>query len=286
VRSRSLFTPRQFPVVLSPRDETTVITSVEEWLLYAGPLGGEKQWADFRSAKEVAKAWCRGGGVTDVPPELQVLLNSNEVFGPLTVCTAIPELPTSFGDVPRGRRRHDMVLFCLDRHEAKVLVGLEAKADEPFDQSITARIRKARSRTARLAEQGKRDNSALIARIVWFCRALFGRDGVALGGAVDPELAALPYQLLAGAAGTLIEAAARGAERAGFVVHAFHSHGLDLEKLSLNDADFARFVAALPRSVSVAVEYGQLLGPFHPPGSGRIPALPLTVGITARRLDD
>ena len=50
------------PVVVSPRDEQRQITTVDEWLEWAGPLGGEKQWADGRSAKEVAKAWCRPDG--------------------------------------------------------------------------------------------------------------------------------------------------------------------------------------------------------------------------------
>jgi hypothetical protein len=43
-------------------------------------------------------------------------------------------------------------------------------------------------------------------------------------------------ELLAGLAGTLIEADARGAEQAAFVVRAFHSRRLDPDRVAANDA--------------------------------------------------
>lgn len=55
------------PVVVSPKDEARSISTVSEWLEHAGPLRGEKQWADGRSAKEVAKAWCGMIEIRKVP---------------------------------------------------------------------------------------------------------------------------------------------------------------------------------------------------------------------------
>ena len=36
----------------------TRITSVETWRAHAAPKGGDVQWVEGRSAKELAKAWC------------------------------------------------------------------------------------------------------------------------------------------------------------------------------------------------------------------------------------
>src|SRR5689334_2872468 len=98
------------PVVVSPMDEDDerAICTVEEWLERAGPLRGVRQWADGRSAKEVAKAWCQSEGTTAVPFDLQQLLDSNLHLGHLTIATVIPELRTPLGDVSRGDRRHDL----------------------------------------------------------------------------------------------------------------------------------------------------------------------------------
>jgi hypothetical protein len=272
------------PVVVSPRDEQRQITTVDDWLEWAGPLRGEKQWADRRSAKEVAKAWCRPDGTIAVPSNLQSLLDSNPTLGTFRAATAIPELPTPLGDVPRGARRHDLVILGLDAAGRPTLVGVEAKADEPFDAPVSERLAAALAVTAAAEAEKRDDRSAQIPRIERFGRALFGRAVLGGDSMADPKIGALPYQLLAGLAGILIETDARGAEQAAFVVHAFHSDALDPEKLATNDAAYARFVAALPGGAALEPEYGRLHGPLRVPGGEGIPSFPLYVGITATQL--
>jgi hypothetical protein len=181
------FDPGSSPRVVSPSDETRSIKTVDEWLACAGPLRGPRQWRDGRSAKEVAKAWCSADERISVPSELQALLDSNPVMGSLRVATAIPELPTALGDVSRGRRRHDLVLLALDEADRRVVVGVEAKADEPFDASVDERVRRARARTALLASEGRTDASAQVPRIERFCRALLGREAFGADGTRTPR---------------------------------------------------------------------------------------------------
>lgn len=166
------------PVVVSPRDEKREVRSVEQWLEWAGPLRGEAQWADGRSAKEVAKAWLTQDGAAAVPPDLQALLDASASLGPIRVATVIPELPTPLGDVPRGSRRHDLVLLGVDRSGCRTLVAVEAKADEPFDASVRARVRTARAAAARAAQEGKHYKSAQLPRIEWLARGLLGRPAL------------------------------------------------------------------------------------------------------------
>jgi Domain of unknown function (DUF6946) len=273
------------PVVVSPRDEDRRISTVEEWFEWAPPLGGEKHWVDGRSAKEVAKAWCQSGGQTRVPAELQALLASNEHLGAFTVATVIPELQTQLGDVPRGARRHDLVLLGVDASKRRTLVGLEAKADEPFDASVAVRIERAQQEKERAIREERVYASAQIPRIQRFARALFGRDAI-LDGTPDPVVSELPYQLLAGLAGTLIEAGTRDAEQAAFVVHAFHSQRLDPERVAANDAGWVRFLQALPGGDRLDHRYGQLHGPLEIPGGEGIPSIPLYVGIATSPVAD
>lgn len=189
--------------------------------------------------------------------------------------------PTALGDVPRGARRHDLVILGVDAAGRPTLVGVEAKADEPFDAPVSVRLAAAHTAAAAAEAEEREDRSAQIPRIEWLARELFGRPARGGDGAPDPEIGALPYQLLAGLAGTLIEAKARGAEQAALVVHAFHSDALDPEKVATNDAGYARFVLALPGGAALEPEYGRLHGPLRVPGGERIPPLPLYVGIAA-----
>jgi len=272
------------PVVVSPKDEERQVTNLDEWLTWAGPLRGELHWADGRSAKEVAKAWYGSEGSVAVPPDLQSLLNSNATLGQLRVATVIPELPTPLGDVPAGPRRHDLVLLASASEGRPTLIGVEAKTDEAFDEPVAVRVAQARKAAATAAEEKRSFNSAQIPRIERLARTLFGRPALLVDGSPEPEIGALPYQLLAAAAGTLIEANTRGAEQAIFVVHAFHSERLDRDRLAANDAGYARFLAALPGGTALSPSYGLLHGPLRIPGGEGVPEMPLYVGIIATEL--
>jgi hypothetical protein len=213
---------------------------------------------------------------------LQELLDSRS-HG-LVVETAIPELPTPLGDVPRGARRHDLVLLGRDAEGCSTLVGIEAKTDEPFDDLVRVRVRRSLRERASCEKEGRPYASQQLPRLDRFTRALFGCPSFGADGDLDPDIGELPYQLLAGSVGTLIEARRRGAEQAMFVVHAFHSASLDPVRLAANDLGFARFTRLMLRGGGDSPTYGRLLGPFVPPGGATVPSLPIWFGIARTEL--
>lgn len=228
------------------------IESVGDWFSYAPPKKGRAQWKDYRSAKELAKAWFR----PSMPEELRSLLDSHPDFQSFVIDEIIPEYQIqidSFGGEPRNA---DLLIVghCVD--DAGLLT-IEAKADEEFGPLVGEYYNE---------KVGSRSN--VPKRISLLLRSMFGRDR-------DEQLGLLRYQLLHGAAATLIEAKKRKAKRAAFVVHEFLSAKTDPEKLLRNNKDWAHLLSLLSSS---AVP-GCLSGPFKVAGGEFVPSnIPLFIG--------
>ena len=252
------------PKINSSDDQ--LIGSVQEWFELSSPAGGKVQWKDGRSAKELAKAWFRGG-YARVPNELTRLLESHPMTHGLTIGTGIPELKTPLDDFRGNTRNHDMILLAHDG-EGKVLVSIEAKSDEEFGPLV------GRYHDERLKKSSKAPD-----RIQLLCRSLFGRD-------LDEELRGLRYQLFHALAATLIEARNQGAALAVFVVHEFLSDRTDWDRVRRNAGDFERFIRTLTGKQNLTVEPGTLLGPYRVPGGEFVPGdMPFLIGKVTKRLD-
>ena len=243
------------------------VLSVDDWLRLAPPKGGQRQWKDGRSAKELAKAWFRRGSPA-VPEELTELFATCPATQRLRGDLAIPEAVTRLDDFPGEHRNHDLVLHARQGESPTlhsygdgarpILIGVEAKADEPFGSEPVGQYLK---RT-----RGTRSNAPK--RITELCQALFGRG---------PEAVAdLRYQLLTAVSGTLIEARARHADLAIFLVHEFVTPATVDERHAANAADLDRFVAALGGG---RIMPGELAGPFSVPGGRSVPSgIPILIG--------
>jgi hypothetical protein len=155
-------------------------TSLEEWARLAGPKSPD-QWVDDRSAKEVARAWLEGKGIT-LPPEVNAALIAHAAFGPV-----------------RARDAH-----------GEYLIAVEAKADEPFSDTIGKTLENALERYL------QNNSSNGINRIQSLTQGLAGARASG-----DPPVKDLRYQLFIGCAGALCEAQQRGYKRALFLVHEF-----------------------------------------------------------------
>jgi hypothetical protein len=110
-----------------------------------------------------------------------------------------------------------------------------------------------------------------------FSRSLFGFPALTPAREVDPRIADLPYQLLSGVAGTIVEAAKHQAARAIFIVHVLESDGLDRKKLEANERGLGMLCQLLRLEVPVN-ERDWLLGPARYPGCDELPRLPLCIG--------
>ena len=226
------------------------IRSVEGWFALAPPKKAKEHWVDGRSAKELAKAWFPAPGDPEVPAELRTLLNSREKTRDIAFDRGEPERVTVFDDCGGEGRNADLVLWGHNR-AGKVLVSIEAKADESFGEIAGEYVQKSTASNPR---------SRVPERFDLLCRGAFGVEPD------RPDVRALRYQLLTAIAGTLVEAQVYGADIATFIVHEFVGT-TDDKKVLANAADLDRFVRALSKGNAGAVPPGTLAGPFRVPGN-------------------
>ena len=77
----------------------SVITDMTSWFEHAPPAKGSAQWKDYRSAKELAQAWCRYGQVRCPEEVTSVLATRKETRG-LVVEQAVAEMEFAFDEFP------------------------------------------------------------------------------------------------------------------------------------------------------------------------------------------
>ena len=232
------------------------ISSVEDWKRWAPPSRGDLHWKDGRSAKELARSWFR----PTPPEELRTLLEKTFGSG-LVFEEAKPECVVQLDDFKGEQRNCDLVVLCR-RESERIVVSLEAKADEPFGENLVGEYYN-RTLDSRSNVPKRIDN---------LCRALFGTE-------LNLKIRQLRYQLLHSAAAALIETANQNAGAAVFLVHEFHARKLNPVKVKQNLNDWIAFVRAFPNLTDVEVERNKVFGPVRVPGGGRVPGdMPLYLG--------
>ena len=256
--------PDRIPI---ENDRGDRIRSLADWQRLAPPTS-PRHWREYRSAFELAHAWTEGTGAS----QLASLLAAREGLAGLRLERGIAERRSWFDDIPGGPRHHDLLVsggFAAGR----LVVGIEAKADEPFDRDLAGFCLAARRRHGETRAPERLDR---------LTRAFFGAT---LAG--DRSLAGLRYQLLAALAGTLVEAPRFGAAAAVLVVQEFITPETDALKRHRNARDLDAFVARLGREPRVAAPSGSwLAGPFTVPGNRHLPGdVPVYVGKLVTRVE-
>ncbi len=247
----------------------TEIRSIDDWFLLAPPKKGIKQWKDGRSAKELAKAYFPSSGQPKIPNELIKLLNSHEDTKDAVIDEGIPEHIVALDNFRGEQRNCDLVLYGRVGNKP-IAINIEAKADEPFGLTIQKKL-----------DSVTNPRSNIPKRIDLLCRSLFGKTVQEM-----PELANLRYQLITGAAGTLIDAESIKAHLSVFVIHVFLSNKLDVEKVDQNEKDFNKFIRLLSKNPQLKLEDGELFGPIVVNGGEFVPShIPLYVGKIKRQID-
>lgn len=195
-----------------------VINTTEDWRKFAPPMN-PKQWQEYRSAQELAKSIF--DNKTFVPKITSVLERFNipvpeEMHG-------IPEKATKLPWGKSGNRKHD--LFLKDNNST-IVIGIEAKADEPFDKSVKDK----RKIAIKNADGGENMSDRL--------------DGILnyLYNNCPPDNKEdLMYQLLSATAGVILEAKAHNIEQVCVMFLVFNSDKLSQKKKNKNDADWQTF---------------------------------------------
>jgi len=229
------------------------ITSLKEWENYAGPKSSF-HWKDGRSAKESARAWLEGKG-TRLPKEVQSALEGHQAFGVVQHWYAEPEVKLRFDSFAGEPRNSDLVVHARDS-QGPYLITVEAKADEPYGETI------AKTMVAAEKRYKKSHRSNGVTRIKQLAVALFGTPDIC-----DPPLKDIRYQLLTACAGTLCEAERYGYTRALMLIHEFVTENTSDDKHFSNAADLNSFVNCLSNGSVIAIRDGGIYGPFFVPGT-------------------
>ena len=192
------------------------ITDLDTWFKYAPPMGGEVQWEDGRSAKELAKYIT--GALPNVPSEVEAILS--KFVAPNEELSFDAEYVTPFAAHSLGRgngRNHDAIIY-----NDEIFVGVEGKADESFGND----------RVGEAYEKGS-DNKK---------QRIEGMVDIVFGDGVDNH-PNTRYQLLTASAATLLEAKERGVKNAMFLILVFKKEGKYSQKrIDMNNADVENFL--------------------------------------------
>lgn len=203
----------------------TPIRSHDEWRTYGGPAAAH-HWKEGRSAFELARDWVVG----DAAQRAQALLGVRPEFAGLVLERGIAEKKTRFDENPRGPRNHDLLVEATT-DEGPVVIGVEGKADEPFDASLSE---------WRQTALARRPTSGAPKRLDGLTASFFGTTLDEDTG--TPPLAGLGYQLLSALAGTLADAKQVGAVRAVVLIHEFVTAETADDKHELNEAALDAFI--------------------------------------------
>ena len=239
--------------------DNEIIKSVDDWLLFSPPKKKKCHWKDGRSAKEFAKAWLETGK-PKIPQELVNILQSHPLTRNFVPEFAIPEYITHLDNFFGGQRNHDLIISGLSDGK-KILVSVEAKADESFGELICN-------------VGSKNPNSKIPQRLELLKNSIFGPT-------TDDVIGNVRYQLLTGVAGALIEAKNRGAGISVFIVHEFLSKALDYKKIEQNSDDFEYFVRILSGKTDLRIQLDELIEIKSVPGGEFVPGgMKLLIGKT------
>lgn len=187
------------------------LSTVDLWKKNAPPMGGDKQWKDGRSAKELAKYMT--SDYPNLPSELEEILS--DIIDKHSILELDAERVTSLKGFGRGEgRNHDGALF-----NDEIFIGIEAKADETLGNLLSDELKSAS------------DNKML--RINKLVDLLFD-DGV-------DNHKNLRYQLLTASAGVLLEAG--DSKKALLAIIVFKKAGCYSNiKIQENERDIYRFL--------------------------------------------
>ena len=191
------------------------LSTTNLWEKNAPPMGGDKQWKDGRSAKELANYMT--SDFPNMPVELEEILSN--IIDINSTFELDAEYVTNFSAEGFGHgegRNHDAIL-CND----DIFIGIEAKADESLGKV--------------LADELKNATENKMLRIKKLIGLLFN-DGV-------ENHKNLRYQLLTASAGVLIEAEKRNCKKALLAVIVFKKSGCYSNiKVQENERDIYRFL--------------------------------------------
>ncbi|QEF98876.1 hypothetical protein Mal15_29340 [Stieleria maiorica] len=239
--------------VTGKTEQGASIVDLQSWFENAPPAGGAAQWKDYRSAKELARAWCDSGSM-ECPHELKEALDRDPATRGLTIEQAVAEMEIGFDEFRGGKRNADLALWGTASAGHRVAVTVEAKADESLGPTVQKQLDDAPiDRGSNIPTRVERLSCGIV------------------GHSVDDEIKPLRYQLFHALAATAKLAKTTDATHGILMIHEFVSLTLDFEKFTENANDLNKFIQAIPGWETATLKCGDLLTPIQLPGSESVP---------------
>lgn len=224
------------------------LSTLDEWWSCAPPKDKFKHWKDGRSAKENARLWLNAAPY--LPSEIDDILQSCTDVGTLRTWRAEPETKIPFDNF-RGPPNIDLLLTSEDE-TGPLVVGIEAKADEPFGNTVKKTRSVANSRLERIPESKGVERINILAK----------KFGLSLE---RQEVLNLRYQLFTLTAAILAEARRREIQRAIVIVHEFVTPLTADRKRAQNASDLYSFVRVVFGEQASSCN-GMIAGPIQTNG--------------------
>ena len=238
------------------------ITNLDEWALHGLPESRrDLHWKEGRSALELGRSWT-AQGFPAVPAQVRALLDSHGDIKGAQILSGFVEHETRLPFGSTGPRCHDL-MTPAERDGKRIVICVEAKADEAFGGTLEDELHKARER----AKKSRSGKTRFPERLDWLTRLLFGKS-VFLGAdarLIDPEMSGFFYQLLTAVGGTLIEASVQQASAAVLIFHQFRTFATEDKKMHSNTEALQSFLEAFLRAndVDKHLVTDSLLGPIQ-----------------------
>lgn len=227
-------------IICKKLDRNIPITNLGQW----EKIVRKEHWKDRKSAKELAKIWMETKG-----EYLEGLIGSKDEFEGIKFKLASPEYESKFDDYGSGRN-HDLLVLAEDK-KGEVLISLEAKVEEGFDERIEDKY------YTYLFKRINGEPTYLPDRIEGLLASVFKRK-------MDKEVFNLRYQLLHAVAGTVAEAKKRNINKAILLVNTFWARDVEYSNAyKRNTDDLNQFLKYLSVGDINSIENNLLIGPFN-----------------------
>ncbi|WP_298869260.1 hypothetical protein [uncultured Gimesia sp.] len=235
-------------------EDGPTINTVDDWFTYAPPARGSFHWKDYRSAKELAQAYCRYGEIR-CPEELTAILSGRNETKGLIIDNAIAEMEIAFDEFGGGKRNADLALWGKTKRKKPVVITVEAKADETAGPSVKQK----------LAEGAKIARSNIPKRVSQLSNGIMGKE-------VDDSIKSLQYQFFPALAATAVLAKDKQAKLGVLIIHEFISLTVDFDEVVKNANALNAFIRMIPQWENESLKSGKLLPFIKLPGSKSVPS--------------
>jgi hypothetical protein len=228
------------------------IRDLDHWQKVGGPKK-DQQWVEGRSAYETARFWLDAADA--FPASIGASLGAHPDFGTIHTWTAEPEVRLKF-DERKGEPRNTDLLIVAEDDFGPFLIAVEAKADEPFGETVSDQL------AAALESRFTNPRSQALERIEDLAKAVLRPRDKGL-----PSIKSIRYQLLTATAGALVEGSRQKTNRVVLLIQEFCSDRTDEDLQARNAADLAAFVSRVSGQRVMEVVPGEVLGPFKLPAA-------------------